>query len=143
MTDARLYSRDQRLPRDTIAPEHQAVHVDCERWGAWNRERYQQGRCRSIEHRYDDDGGRKVKRPTVALAPDPMLRRIEVAVVALMQTPATEHHGETLREYYARRWALKTICWAHAIRYEDFGRWIYDCRQAVLNLLASELRSPP
>ncbi len=134
--EPRLWSKQPRLPADVVAQEHRGVHALLERWGAWNRERYQQGTCASLESNYDNSGAREVKRPTVALPPDPRLRRIEEVVVAMMQDRSTEQHGETLREFYCKRWALKTICWAHALQYEDFGRWMYDCRAMVLNATA-------
>jgi hypothetical protein len=74
----RMYSRQERVPVDVIAPEHDDVHRDLERWGAWNRERYSAGACASIEGDYDPGPGREPKRPVVALPPDPILRQSNI-----------------------------------------------------------------
>jgi hypothetical protein len=134
------FDRDMRINtawmlrgRDVIAPEHQMIHVELERWGRWNREVYLQGMCLSIESEYDSSGGRVTKRAVIALPVDPLLRQLECAVLVL-----PEQHRESIEEYYVKRWAPKTICWSHAIQFEDFARWMYGCRQGVINVLALE-----
>lgn len=146
----RLYSKEVRAPVDIVAVEHLVVHADCERWGRWNRAgRPVGGSCASIEGEYmssldgTGDGGRQTRAAVVSLPPDPLLARIEVIVVSMMQHSVTEQQGETLREFYCKRWALKTICWAHALRYEGFSRWMFLCRQSVLNALGACADEPP
>jgi hypothetical protein len=116
--------------RDEVAPEHHGIHAELQRWGLWATEKYQQGHCASLEHRFDSRGGRIPSRAIVALPPDPKLRQLESAILWLQ-----EPHRETIEQYYAKRWAPKTICWSHAIQYEDFARWMYDCRQGVINAM--------
>jgi len=132
----RLYSAPgPRLPVDVVAVAHVAIHFDLDRWGRWNRERYQQQTCESIEKNFEETGGRQAKKAVVALPPDARLRRMEEIVVALIQDDQTEAHGETLRQFYCRRWAPKTICWAHHLQYEGFGAWMFLSRALVLGRL--------
>lgn len=119
--------------RDEVAPEHQEIHAKLQRWGRWQTERYQQGFCYSIEHRFEGDRNRTTSRAVVALPPDPELGMIEMAILLI-----PEQHAETIVQYYAKRWAPKTICWAHSIQYEDFARWMHDCRSMVLKRLPAE-----
>ena len=137
MTDAeepRLYSKPRtgkdRIAVDEVKPEHFIIHNDLERWGAWNRERYQSGTCESIEKNFDNDGGRTSKRSTVSLPTDPRLVAIE-AVVARMHYG----HHNCIKLFYAKRLKLNTICHVVGIKYEDFSQWMYDARQMVVNLL--------
>lgn len=151
--------------RDEVAQEHQAAHGELQRWGLWQRERYQQGVCASLEHNFDNSGGRTPSRAIVSLPPDPRLAALEAAIVAMQidRTPViwsgrylivrkprrgpglpeegvmvlVEQMGETLAEYYAKRWPPRTICWAHALQYEDFAKWMYDCRAMVIRRLGS------
>lgn len=85
----RLYSKTQRAPVDEVAGEHRLIHADLERWGRWNRERYQQGMCASLEQRFDSSGGREPSKAIVSLPPDPILSKIEwtVTMMQLDQTP--------------------------------------------------------
>jgi hypothetical protein len=183
--EPRLYSKQQRSPVDEVAAEHIEVHGNLERWGRWQREKYQQGVCSSLEKRYDNSGGREPSKALVSLPPDPLLSRIEWVITMMLadltpvdwsgrylltskprRTPEAvraaaaareigkaepEHQaqgevkqavvvrveqlGETLVEFYAKREALKTICWKHALRYEHFGPWMFECRAAVLRRL--------
>src|SRR5690349_9543666 len=109
MTDEpRLYSKARREPIDVIAPQHIEVHADLERWGAWNRERYHQGMCNSIEHAYDSSGGREVKRAVVVLPPNP--RHSELDRVVRIMNMRVPQHGETIKLFYARRRSPRDIC---------------------------------
>lgn len=156
----RLYSRQERAPVDVVTTEHRFTHSELERWGAWNRERRETGQASSVEGDFAGDGGfRETPQATVLLPPDPKLAAIETVVVSMLidQTPINwegrylylrkprsgrgaiseamvarvEQLGETLREFYCKRWELKSICWAHALEYEDFPRWMFMCREAV------------
>lgn len=134
--DVRLYSKQQRVPVDVVAPEHLDLHSELERWGQWNREgRPGPGSCASLEGDFTGSGGRETRTPVVSLPPDPRLARIEAAVVSMIRDRVAEQYGETLREFYCKRWEPKTVCWAHALQYEGFARWMYLCRQAVGALL--------
>jgi hypothetical protein len=132
-TGPRLWSKAPRAPQDAVADEHREIHADLDRWGRWNREKYQKGTCASIEKNFDETGGRHVRAPVIALPPDPTLRRIEEIVVAMRST--AEQHSETLALYYCRRISPKNICWSMRLRYEDFARWMFDCRAMVLRAL--------
>lgn len=164
MTDGvRLYSKPSRLPVDVVAPQHAEIHAELSKWGAWNRDRYEPGACESIEHRFDNTGGRRVKTPQIALPPNPMLREID-RVVRLMGMRVPKH-GETIKIYYVgklrdgqkrqRPGELKRpranagglvyipcdpakICRLMVIRWEDFPKWMHDCRSMVVNLLQRE-----
>jgi hypothetical protein len=185
--EPRLYSKQQRAPVDEVAGEHLLIHSDLERWGRWQRERYQQGMCSSLEKRYDSSGGREPSKAIVSLPPDSLLSRLEWVITLMLADltpvdwsgrylltskprrtpesvraaaaareigkPAPEHQadgevkqavvvrveqlGETIVEYYAKREAPKTICWKHALRYEDFAPWMFECRTMVLQRLAA------
>lgn len=145
------------------------IHADLERWGSWNRERYQAGMCSSIEQRFDSSGGREPSKAIVSLPPDPMLARIEWTVTLMQQdqTPIAqdgryvllrkprsgaaenavlakvEQLGETLTEFYCKGWPAKTICWGHGLRYELFAEWMYDCRSTLLTRLTARARNLP
>lgn len=130
--EPRLYSKTQRAAVDVIEKEHRELHADLERWGAWNKERYQAGQASSLEGDFRGDGGwREAPRPIVSLPPDPRLAAIEQAVVRMLQDSTAAPMAETLKEFYCKRWALKTICWAHALQYEGLARWMYLCREAI------------
>ena len=135
--EIRLYSKQARVPVDVVAPEHFELHSDLERWGQWNREgRPAGGTCNSIEgNMTSESGGREARAPQVSLPPDPLMARIEAAVVRMMQDPVAGQYGETLREFYCKRWPAKTICWAHALQYEGFARWMWLAREAVASAL--------
>lgn len=145
--DVRLYSKQPRLPVDVVAPQHLAIHAELERFGTWCRERIERGECESIEHLYDETGGREAKRATIALPPDPRMHEIDRVLRHMrMRMP---QHGEALRMFYvgalrtntsARglrydQCAPKRICIVLHLRFEDFGGFMFDCRAAVLNLL--------
>lgn len=188
--EPRLYSKQQRAPVDEVAGEHRIIHNDLERWGRWQRERYQQGTCASLEQNFDSSGGREPSKAIVSLPPEPLLGRIEWTIVQMQvdSTPVdwsgrylllsrprkrpaavvaareigkpptaeqmpelsenelrrraqavvvrVEQLGETLVEFYARREALKTICWKHALQYEQFTAWMFECRATLLRRLS-------
>lgn len=147
MTDeVRMYSRQERTPVDVIAPQHIAIHADLERWGAWNRERHQQGSASSAEGDYEGGGGgREVKRPSVALPANPRHGQLD-RVVRLMQLRVPQH-GETIKLFYAGARNRKgrvfpasptIICNVMMLRFEDFQKWMFDCRAMVVNLLRFE-----
>src|SRR3954462_3554867 len=92
----RLYSKEQRAPVDIVAPHHTKTHADLERFGNWNRERYQQGFCYSVEHRFESNV-REVKRATITLPPDPMLAKLERVILTL-----PEQHSETIIQFYCK-----------------------------------------
>lgn len=128
----RLYSKQQRVAVDVIATQHREIHRQLERWGAWSRERRQQGHCRSIEHRFEA-GGRDVKPPVVSLPPDPVLWRIDRAVRDMPM-----QHGDTIRMFYGKRCSPRTICVVLALRFEDFGTWMHTARCMVLNIMREQ-----
>lgn len=132
--EPRLYSKPARVPKDVIAPEHVEVHADLERWGSWNRERFQLGTCASMEKDYFK-GGRDATPPATApMLVNPHILRVERVVILVgVHVP---QHGECIRQFYIRRSDPYLICRLLEIRWEDFPRWTYDCRQAVLNVLA-------
>lgn len=144
--EPRLYSRQQRTPVDVIAEQHRDIHADLERWGAWNRERKQQGTANSIEGEYDSSGGREVKRSTISLPANPRHGQLE-RVVRQMQMRVPQH-GETIKLFYAGARSGKngrvvpaspmTICHVMLLRFEAFPKWMFDCRSMVVNLLRFE-----
>lgn len=137
--DIRLYSRQERNPVDVVATEHLFLHNDLERWGQWNREgRPSGGTCNSIEGDYRETGGRETRAPVISLPPDPLMARIERAVVTMIGDRVAAQYGETLREFYCKRWAAKTICWAHGLQYEGYQRWVWLCRESVRKILEAD-----
>lgn len=131
--EVRLYSKQERIPVDVIAPQHSDLHADLERWGAWNRERYEQGTCESIEKNFDETGGRQVKRTQIALPVNPRHGQLD-RVVRLMQMRVPQHGG-TIKLFYAKRKSPLTICHVMVLRFEDFPTWMFDCRAMVENIL--------
>lgn len=128
----RLYAREPRVPVDDVLPQHQAVHADLERWGAWNRERYQQGMCSSIEKRFDNRGAREVGKAIVTLPPDPKLRQIDTTVRHMaLRVP---EHAMAIKLYYADKRSPQTICRMLGIHWKDFGRWMGHARSMVMNI---------
>jgi hypothetical protein len=109
----RLYSKQPRLPVDVVAPEHAEIHVDLDRWGAWNRERYQPGTCASIE-KYFTKGGDTTPPATAPSAVNPRHLQVERAVIlAGVHSP---QHGECIRQFYVRRSTPIVICRVLVIR---------------------------
>lgn len=135
MTDEapRLYSKQQRVPADVVAPQHIEIHADLERWGQWNRDRYEPGTCASAEKKYDNTGGRETKKATVALPQNPQLRLIDRTLRHMaMRVPP---HAECLKLFYVKRSTPFVICRALVIRWEDFPTWMFDCRAMVINVM--------
>lgn len=147
--DLRLYSKAPRMPVDVVAPQHLEIHDDLERWGSWNRDRYQPGTCASIEKRYDA-GGREVKKPVISLPTDPRNLAIDRAVRRMSM--GAHQHSETIKLYYVTRPVRRTvvrsgtritvgcttaqaICGLLTIHWKDFGTWMFDCRSMVLNTM--------
>ncbi len=129
----RLYSRPSIAPVDTVAPQHQLIHADLERWGRWNTERVRPRTCASKERDFDGRAGyRSNHYPTlpVSLPENARNLQIERAVVRMPM-----QHRTMVTMYYAERRAPVPICRAVAVPWRDFGRWMFDCRAMVLNLL--------
>lgn len=149
----RLYSRQERAPIDMVAEQHLVIHGDLDAFGRWSRERYEQGECGSLEHNFDNTGGRAPSEAVVSLPENPRHHQIDRVVRAMrmgMHGVCLPNHGEAIRMYYVgalprggsrrrgmvyERCAPKTICHVLHLRYEDFAPFMFDCRAAVLNLL--------
>lgn len=130
--DVRLYSKAPRVPVDVIAPQHTEIHAELERWGAWNRERYEAGTCSSMEKGFDNTGGRSVKKAVVSLPPDPILRILDKTLrMMVMRVP---QHAEAIKLYYATRRTPVVICRVLVIHWKDFGTWMFDARAMVINI---------
>ena len=140
----RLYSRAQRVPVDVVAPQHEDVHADLERWGRWNRERMRSRGCASAESVYE-----RTRTPGATIEEiDLRSVAIEKAIIGM-----PEDCRKTLRWYYfdAGYLCLKAarnrrpgmpcptiaqiICWMLTLRYEAFPQWMFTCRAMVVNLL--------
>jgi hypothetical protein len=129
--DPRLYSKQPRIPVDVIAPQHVDIHADLERWGGWNRERYEAGTCASIEKRYDA-GGREVKKAVVSLPTNPRNLQLDRAVRHMSM--AVPQHYETIKLFYVTRRPPIVICRMVTVHWKDFGTWMFDCRAMVINV---------
>ena len=130
--DVRLYSKPPRVPVDAIAPQHIEIHAELERWGAWNRERYEAGTCSSIEKRYDHSGGRQVKKAVISLPPDPVLFRLDRTVRYMVLS--VPQHAETVKLFYVKRNTPWMICRLVSVHWKDFGKWMFDTRAMVINV---------
>lgn len=127
----RLWSRQRRAPVDEIAEQHRVVHEWLERWGRWQRGGSSgPATCNSLEGNFDPSAGREVKRPMVSLPPNPIYPRMNRAI---WEMPL--QHGETIRLFYGRRRSPMVICSVMVLRWEDFGKWMFDCRAMVRNRL--------
>lgn len=139
----RLYSRQARCPVDVIAPQHQDVHALCERWGAWNAERYRAGTSGSVESRY-----REQTPHATGDGVDPRMIQVERAVLRM-----PKDYRDTVRMFYVTRTDPRTICKIFTLRYEAFGPWMFTARAMIVNLLRrhgcdsirkqSDLTAPP
>lgn len=128
----RLYSAPpKRQPVDVIAPQHVELHAELERWGAWNRERGEQGKCSSVESGYSS-GGREPGRAIIALPPDPRLSELD-RIVRFMRLQVPDH-GQTVKLFYADRKAPLWICYTFNLRFEGFPAWMFACRAMVINI---------
>ncbi len=123
--ELRLYSKQPRCPSDIVAQQHQDIHAELERWGAWNAERYKAGASGSVESRY-----REQTAAATGLGVDPRLVALERAVLHL-----PPKHRDTVRIFYVDRQDARTICRVFALRYEAFPSWMFLCRAMVVNLL--------
>lgn len=129
----RLYSRMPRVPVDVIAPQHIEIHADLERWGAWNRDRYQPATCASIEKMYEKGGRDATPASTAPSIVNPRHMQIERAVRYMgMRLP---QHGETVKLFYVNRRTPQVICRLVVIHWRDFPVWIGTCRSMVVNII--------
>jgi hypothetical protein len=149
MEDVRLYSKAPRMPVDVVAPQHAEIHHDLDRWGLWNRDRYQPGTCASMEKLYYKGGDTTppATAPTLAnprhLAIDRAVRRMSMGA---------HQHSETIKLYYVTRpvrrivmrggtrievrcTTAQAICGLLTIHWKDFGTWMFDCRSMVVNII--------
>ena len=130
----RLYSRETKCAVDVVAPQHDVIHADLERWGTWNRDRYRPGSCTSMEKNYRrtraNDQGMEYPRLPIAMPINPRNREIDRAVLRL-----PEQHRETVSLFYVKRKPPELICRLVVVRWTHFPRWMFDCRAGVLNLL--------
>lgn len=128
----RLYSKQPRIPADVIAPQHVEIHADLERWGSWNRERYEAGTCDSLEKHFES-GGREVKTPVISLPTNPRNLQLDRAVRHMsIHVP---QHGETIKLFYVKRRPPIVICRVVVVHWKDFGTWMFHCRAMVLNVI--------
>lgn len=161
MTDEeppRLYSKESRLPRDIVAPQHAAIHIELDGFGRWNRERYKQGTCNSIEKRFFKGGRDATPASTAPVGVNPLYSQIDRVVrMMLYEVP---RHGETIKLYYVGRLREdrprrpgdqkratsptgliyipcrpEVICRLMTVRPADFPTWMGHCRSMVINLL--------
>lgn len=132
---------EAKLPLDVVAEQHKRIHAELDRWGRWNREKLQAGKCGGVEANYDA-GGRESKRAVVVLPPDPLMHQIDR--VARAMTLAVPRHGETVKLYYCGRLERRTmyvrcdphlICRIMSIHWDEFPSWMAYCRAMVINLL--------
>jgi hypothetical protein len=144
----RLYSRQTKGPQDVVAPQHQEIHAELDSWGRWCRERYVPGECASIEHRFDNTGGRSTKAAVISLPENPMYRRIDKVVRHMrMNMP---DHGEALVLYYAGdlfqpkkmatgliyiRCSAQQICRKLHLHWSHFEGHMTYSRAALVNLM--------
>ncbi len=127
----RLYSKQPRVPVDVIAPQHIEVHADLERWGSWNRDRYQPGTCASVEKRYEPRN-KELKPPHVSLPTKP--RNLEIDRVVRLMAVRLPQHAVSIKLFYVVRRQPQVICRVVAVHWKDFGTWMFDCRSMVLNI---------
>lgn len=130
--ETRLYTKTPRVPVDVVAPQHLELHAELERWGSWNRERYEAGTCSSVEKRFDSSGGREAKRAVVSLPPDPRLRILDRTLRRMVMS--VPQHAEAIKLFYANRRTPVVICRVLVIHWKDFGTWMFDARAMVLNI---------
>jgi hypothetical protein len=126
--EVRLWSREPRLPRDVVAPEHAQVHDLLERWARANRERRSRSTCASMERLFLR-GGRDATPPSTApAAPVALYARVERVVLRL-----PSEHGQTVRLYYVAKLPPVVICRKLEIRFAMFAVWMHGVRSLVLS----------
>jgi hypothetical protein len=123
--DVRLYSTGHRLPVDVVAEQHQEIHAELERWGAWNAERYKPASVGSVESRY-----REATAKATADSIPPSIMAIERAVLRMPRP-----HRDIIRMFYVTRDSPSYICRAHVLRPRTFQTWMFNARAMVVNLL--------
>jgi hypothetical protein len=127
----RMYSKTPRVPVDVIAAQHVEVHADLERWGSWNRDRYEPGTCASVEKRYEPRN-KELRPPHVSLPTRP--RNLEIDRVVRLMSMSLPQHAETLKLFYVVRRQPQVICRLVVVHWKDFGGWMFDCRAMVINI---------
>ena len=128
----RLYSKPVLLPEDLIAPQHQAIHADLDRWARWVSEGYTPATCASLE-KYYLKGGRDVAPATAPLPANPRLEAIDRAVRLMrMRVP---QHAEAIYRYYVEREEPQLICRRLCLHRLDFPRFMGHARSMVSNIL--------
>ncbi len=133
----RLYSRQSPLPVDVVAPEHQAIHADLERWGSWNREKYRPATAASAEGDYHrtraQDQSTDYPQLSIANPPNPRNAQIDRAILKL-----PKDYQAALRLFYVSRSDSTYICRVLHLHWCDFGERMSKCREMVLNILRIE-----
>lgn len=124
--EPRLYSKPVRVPVDIVAPQHEDIHADLEKWGRWNRERMRSRSCASAESVYE-----RTRTPS-ATVEEVDLRSVAIEK-AVLRMP--EQQRDTTRLFYVQGVSPNGICRMFSLRYEAFPQWMFTCRSMVLNLL--------
>lgn len=122
----RLYSKAQRVPVDVVAPQHEDIHADLEKWGRWNRERTASRGCASAESVYE-----KTRTPG-STAHEVDLRSVQLER-AVLNVP--EPYRQTLRLFYVQGISPSALCKGFSMRHEAFAAWMFAARAMVVNLL--------
>lgn len=133
----RLYSRKPRVPEDIVEPQHQDVHGKLDRWGRWQREKYEPATCASIEKLYTKGGD--TTPPATAPQPlDPVTVAVDQAVRLLRRR--VPDHAEALRLYYVgadgrRPMEPKLICRRLGLHWSHFRPFMSRARAMAINVL--------
>lgn len=125
-----LYSKQPRVPVDVIAPQHIDIHSDLERWGMWNRLRYEPATCASMEKLYTKGGD--TTPPATAHPTNP--RNLELDRAVRHMSMAVPQHAETIKHFYVYRRTPIVICRLVVVHWKDFALWMFDCRSMVTNV---------
>ena len=128
------FSRRSRLPVDEVKPEHQAIHEELEKWGAWNRDRRKRrSTCGSIEGNYRIRSRDWHYPEMEEMMPHIVNPRMVVLDKAILQMP--EQHRAFLRSYYVNKTPPEIVCRVQHVQRADFARWMDHARSMVMNLL--------
>jgi hypothetical protein len=129
----RLYSKQARIPVDEVAPEHEDIHIELDKWARWNMERYKSSSLCSVESLYQH--GRDGTPPATAPVLDLRSMAIEVAVLKMRSDSMHKPYSDTIRMFYVQRKTPSFICRFHALKHRAFPSWMFTARHLVMHHL--------
>jgi DNA-directed RNA polymerase specialized sigma24 family protein len=118
---------------DIVAPQHELAHAWLEEWGRWSREKRARIRCGSAERQHRANW-RSWHYPTFdEMMPALVNPRVRLTDRAVLRLPF--EHRDCIVMFYVEQRQTTQICRVLVIHWRDFGKWMFDCRAMVVNIL--------